>query len=60
METQTIDTPTAEVAEALDIPVGTVRSRLHRARQRVRHSLDHDPTFTQLRFTTREDPSWTT
>lgn len=50
----------AEVAEALDIPVGTVRSRLHRARQRVRHSLDHDPTFTQRRVTAREDPSWTT
>lgn len=27
---------TTEVAEALDIPVGTVRSRLHRVRRRVR------------------------
>jgi RNA polymerase sigma-70 factor, ECF subfamily len=28
-----------EVAEALDIPVGTVRSRLHRARRQVRAAL---------------------
>jgi DNA-directed RNA polymerase specialized sigma24 family protein len=29
----------AEVAEALDVPVGTVRSRLHRARGIVRELL---------------------
>lgn len=29
-----------EVAQALDIPVGTVRSRLHRARRAVTHALD--------------------
>ncbi|MFD9316678.1 RNA polymerase sigma factor [Streptomyces sp. NPDC060053] len=35
-----------EVAEALSIPVGTVRSRLHRARRKVRLALgDVDPTF---------------
>lgn len=35
----------AEVATALGIPVGTVRSRLHRARTRVRAALGgHDPT----------------
>lgn len=34
-----------EVATALDIPVGTVRSRLHRARRQVRAALgDTDPT----------------
>ena len=35
----------AEVATALGIPVGTVRSRLHRARARIRAALGgHDPT----------------
>ena len=35
----------AEVAAALRIPVGTVRSRLHRARARVRDALGgYDPT----------------
>jgi RNA polymerase sigma-70 factor (ECF subfamily) len=29
-----------QIAAALDIPVGTVRSRIHRARQRVRENLD--------------------
>lgn len=32
----------AEIAQALSIPVGTVRSRLHRARRRVRAVLDAD------------------
>ncbi|MFC8918191.1 RNA polymerase sigma factor [Streptomyces sp. NPDC057116] len=35
-----------EVAEALSIPVGTVRSRLNRARRKVRAALgDSDPTL---------------
>ena len=33
----------AEVASALDVPVGTVRSRLHRARRRVRDELPGRP-----------------
>lgn len=32
-----------DVAAALDIPVGTVRSRIHRARRRVRASLAREP-----------------
>ncbi|WNE95890.1 RNA polymerase sigma factor [Streptomyces luomodiensis] len=34
-----------EVAEALGIPVGTVRSRLNRARRTVRSALGTDPTL---------------
>ncbi|MFJ4895066.1 RNA polymerase sigma factor [Streptomyces sp. NPDC088788] len=34
-----------EVAEALGIPVGTVRSRLNRARRKVRATLGADPAF---------------
>jgi RNA polymerase sigma factor (sigma-70 family) len=35
----------AEVAQALKIPVGTVRSRLSRARRQVRAGLAEDPTM---------------
>jgi RNA polymerase sigma-70 factor (ECF subfamily) len=30
----------AEIAQALGIPIGTVRSRLNRARLKLRHALD--------------------
>jgi RNA polymerase sigma factor (sigma-70 family) len=33
-----------QIAYALDIPLGTVRSRIHRARQRVREHLDTNPS----------------
>jgi RNA polymerase sigma-70 factor (ECF subfamily) len=46
----------SEVAEALDLPVGTVRSRLHRARQAVRRSLTHDSTTDLM---PPEVPTWT-
>ena len=29
-----------EIAEALDIPVGTVRSRIHRGRARLRQAVE--------------------
>ncbi|MCX5109991.1 sigma-70 family RNA polymerase sigma factor [Streptomyces sp. NBC_00378] len=46
-----------EVADALGIPLGTVRSRLNRARRRVRSALSTDPSFTPdaMELT----PSWT-
>lgn len=34
----------AEIADALDLPVGTVRSRLHRARGAVRAALEDTTT----------------
>ncbi|WP_327711697.1 RNA polymerase sigma factor [Streptomyces sp. NBC_00464] len=33
-----------EVADALSVPVGTVRSRLNRARRKVRRAMGSDPT----------------
>lgn len=41
-----------QVSQALDIPVGTVRSRLHRARRKVRSALDgSNPTTPDEEFT---------
>lgn len=36
-----------EIAEVLDLPIGTVRSRLHRARARVRRRLDEPAAATR-------------
>jgi RNA polymerase sigma-70 factor (ECF subfamily) len=45
----------AEVAEALVIPVGTVRSRLHRARHEIRHRLAGSAAATTV---ISEFPTW--
>lgn len=37
-----------EIAEALQIPLGTVQSRLHRARRKVRQALEADGTVSLL------------
>jgi RNA polymerase sigma-70 factor (ECF subfamily) len=37
-----LDLPSEQVAEALDVPVGTVYSRLHRAQQALRGALEAD------------------
>jgi RNA polymerase sigma factor (sigma-70 family) len=37
------DLDTAGIAQALNLPAGTVRSHLHRARQRLRRALDWTP-----------------
>jgi RNA polymerase sigma-70 factor (ECF subfamily) len=37
-----LDLPSEQVAEALDVPVGTVYSRLHRAQQALRSALEAD------------------
>lgn len=43
-----------EVAEALHIPLGTVRSRLHRARRTLRTKLRSSASFPELRTTESE------
>nr|WSU75728.1 sigma-70 family RNA polymerase sigma factor [Streptomyces anulatus] len=54
-----------EVADALRIPLGTVRSRLNRARRKVREALSADPAFTSTLDTSPAtagqelNPSWT-
>lgn len=35
----------SEIHELMDIPLGTIKSRLHRARARLRHILEADGTF---------------
>lgn len=54
-----------EVADALRIPLGTVRSRLNRARRKVREALNTDPAFTSALAPSPApagqelNPSWT-
>ena len=42
-----MDLPSEQVAEALDVPVGTVYSRLHRAQQALRGALEADVRASQ-------------
>jgi RNA polymerase sigma-70 factor, ECF subfamily len=44
-----LDLPLERVAEVLDIPLGTVRSRLHRALQALRAALEADARAPQTR-----------
>jgi DNA-directed RNA polymerase specialized sigma24 family protein len=37
-----MDLPAAQVAQALDVPVGTVYSRLHRAHHALRSAVEAD------------------
>lgn len=46
-----------ETAEALDIPLGTVLSRIHRARQRLRSALDDDDQAASRRSADEGDTS---
>jgi RNA polymerase sigma-70 factor (ECF subfamily) len=49
-----LDLPVAEVADRLDIPVGTVKSRLHHAATALRASIDADARTTPA---SRERPA---
>ncbi|MBN2148612.1 MAG: RNA polymerase sigma factor [Anaerolineales bacterium] len=45
------DLPLLEISEILDIPVGTVKSRLHYGRQMLKNSLDESHTaFPELQY----------
>lgn len=43
-----VDLPVAEIADLLGIPAGTVKSRVHRASQRMRASLDAEERLAAL------------
>jgi len=47
-----------EVARVMQIPIGTVRSRLNRARRRMRDVLESDPARSTLTGTEREERWW--
>jgi RNA polymerase sigma-70 factor (ECF subfamily) len=48
-----MDLPSERVAEALDVPVGTVYSRLHRAQQALRGALEADGRVPQTAAATQ-------
>jgi RNA polymerase sigma-70 factor (ECF subfamily) len=51
-----MDLPSEQVAEALDIPVGTVHSRLHRAQQALRGALEADGRLARTEAATQANP----
>lgn len=51
-----LDLPAEQVAEALDIPVGTVHSRLHRAQHALRGALEADARVPTTEVVTKANP----
>ncbi len=47
-----------EIAEALAVPIGTVRSRIHRAREKLQRALGSEPASSGAAFG-KESSTWT-
>ena len=47
-----------EIAEALSVPIGTVRSRIHRAREKLQRALESEQAPSGAAFR-EESSTWT-